>query len=188
MTLSMFAESHVCFRAWKKEEFQGLGYFLVDISLSGLCSQSDCLNVVVQQCVMRTKLIFSQWPKYMFVHLLCSQQPHRCVYKSISGLRPHLSLFRIYLRRVCIGLLARPSDRYGTFRWNGHTATPHQFFLNWTHSVFVPRHDSGSLPLHGTHPEDFFQEPSVFSEDTFQSAKRWQRRQENLKSLSLALF
>lgn len=53
---------------------------------------------------------------------------------------------------------------------------------------FAPRHDCGSFPLHGTHSEDFFQESSVCSEDTFQSAKRGQRRQENVKEFFSLCF
>lgn len=44
------------------------------------------------------------------------------------------------------------------------------------------RHDSGSSSIHGTYSKDFFQEPTIFSEDTFQSAKGGQRRkEENVK-------
>lgn len=40
------------------------------------------------------------------------------------------------------------------------------------------RHDSGSSPVHGPYSKDFCQESFLFSEDTFQSAKGGQRRQE----------
>lgn len=51
------------------------------------------------------------------------------------------------------------------------------------------RHDAGSSPVHGTHSKDFCQEPFLFAEDTFQSAKGRQRRQEeNVKKMFLFSF
>lgn len=56
-----------------------------------------------------------------------------------------------------------------------------QFFKVNPVNVFS-RYDSGSSSLHGTYSKDFFQEPTIFSEDTFQSAKGGQRRKkENVK-------
>lgn len=44
------------------------------------------------------------------------------------------------------------------------------------------RHDFGSSLVHGPYSKDLCQEPSIFSEDTFQSAKGGQRRkEENVK-------
>lgn len=47
------------------------------------------------------------------------------------------------------------------------------------------RHDSGSSLVHGPHPKNFCQEPVLFPEDTFQSAKRRQsRKEETVKEIT----
>lgn len=48
------------------------------------------------------------------------------------------------------------------------------FFKN----CLFPRDDVGSSPLHGSHSQTFCQEPSVFPEDTLQSAERRQTGKE----------
>lgn len=60
-----------------------------------------------------------------------------------------------------------------------------QFFKS-EHTVYseclFSRNDSGSSLVHGPYSKDFCQEPTIFSEDTFQSAKGGQRRkEENVK-------
>lgn len=51
------------------------------------------------------------------------------------------------------------------------------------------RHDSGSSLVHGPYSKDFCQEPPIFSEDAFQSAKGGQRRkEENVKESAFFFF
>lgn len=63
------------------------------------------------------------------------------------------------------------------------------FFKSEHSKCLFSRYDSGSPPVHGPHSKDFFQEPTIFSEDTLQSAKGGQRRKEkNVKETAKFYF
>lgn len=55
-------------------------------------------------------------------------------------------------------------------------------FSSYSNYLFS-RHDYGPFVVYGSCSKDFCQEPTIFSEDTFQSAKRRKsRKEENVMS------